>query len=52
VPESSIPDTYQKFWLIDEASSKYFSIVEGHYASGVNSLEFAGFGKNEKRTAW
>lgn len=48
LPESSVPDNYQKFWLIDSLSAKYFSIVEGDYASGVNSLEFAGFGKNEK----
>jgi len=48
VPESSVPNVYQKFWEIDSLSSKYFSIVEGDYASGVNSLKFAGFGKNEK----
>ena len=47
VPESSVPNDYQKFWEIDSLSAKYFSIVEGDYASGVNSLEFAGFGKNE-----
>ena len=48
VPESSVPNDYQKFWSIDSLSTKYFSIVKGQYASGVNSLEFAGFGKNEK----
>lgn len=48
VPEDSTPNEYQKFWLINEASSKYFSIVEGDYASGVNSLQFAGYGKNEE----
>ena len=48
LPESSVPDDYQKFWLIDTASAKYFQINEGDYASGVNSLEFKGFGKNEK----
>jgi len=48
VPESSVPNEYQKFWEIDSLSAKYFSIVEGDYASGVNSLEFSGFGKNEK----
>lgn len=48
VPESSVPNEYQKFWMIDSLSTKYFSIVEGDYASGVNSLKFAGFGKNEK----
>ena len=48
VPEDSTPNDYQKFWLIDEASAKYLEIVEGDYASGVNSLRFAGYGKNEK----
>ena len=48
LPESSIPDDYQKFWLIDSLSAKYFVINEGDYFTGVNSLEFAGFGKNEK----
>ena len=47
LPESSVPDEYQKFWLIDSLSGKYFSIVEGDYASGVNSLQFSGLGKNE-----
>ncbi|MEX0288851.1 MAG: family 16 glycosylhydrolase [Flavobacteriaceae bacterium] len=51
VPESSVPNDYQKFWEIDSLSSKYFTIVEGDYASGVNSLKFAGFGKNEKLEA-
>ena len=40
LPESSIPDDYQKFWLIDTVSAKYFVINKGEYASGVNSLEF------------
>ena len=48
VPESSVPNDYQKFWLIDTASAKYFVINEGDYTTGVNSLEFTGFGKNEK----
>ncbi len=48
LPESSVPDNYQKFWLIDSLSAKYFIINEGDYATGVNSLEFSGFGKNEK----
>ena len=48
LPESSIPDDYQKFWLIDTTSAKYFVINKGDYASGVNSLEFSGFGKGEK----
>ncbi len=47
LPESSVPDDYQKFWLIDSASAQYFQIVEGDYATGVNSLQFTGFGKNE-----
>ncbi len=48
LPESSVPDSYQKFWLMDTMSAKYFVINKGVYASGVNSLEFAGFGKGEK----
>jgi len=48
LPESSIPDEYQKFWLIDTASAKYFVINKGDYHSGVNSLEFTGFGKKQK----
>lgn len=48
VPESSVPNEYQKFWKIDSLSAKYFGINEGDYYSGVNSLEFSGFGKNEK----
>lgn len=48
VPESSVPNDYQKFWEIDSLSSKYLKIVEGDHYSGVNSLEFSGFGKNEK----
>lgn len=48
LPESSIPDDYQKFWLIDTISAKYFVINEGDYASGVNSLEFTGLKKGKK----
>ncbi|MFZ1751963.1 MAG: family 16 glycosylhydrolase [Saprospiraceae bacterium] len=48
LPESSIPDDYQKFWMIDTTSAKYFTIVKGDYATGVNSLRFNGIGKNEK----
>lgn len=48
VPEDSNDNEYQQFWKIDTASAKYFSIVEGDYASGVNSLQFYGFGKNEQ----
>jgi len=47
VPEDSTPNDYQKFWLIDEVSSKYLAIVEGDYATGVNSLKFSGYGKNQ-----
>jgi len=48
VPESSVPDEYQKFWLIDSSASKYLKIVEEERATGVNSLKFTGYGKNEK----
>lgn len=48
LPESSVPDDYQKFWLIDTASAKYFSIVKGQYAKGVNSLAFSGLAKNQE----
>jgi len=48
LPESSIPDAYQKFWLMDSLSTKYFIINKGNYYSGVNSLEFTGFGKGEE----
>ena len=51
LPESSVPDDYQKFWLIDTTSAKYFTIVEGDYATGVNSLRFEGFGKNHEEEA-
>lgn len=47
VPEDSKPNDYQKFWIIDKASAKYLEIVEGDYATGVNSLRFSGYGKNE-----
>jgi beta-glucanase (GH16 family) len=47
VPEDSTPNDYQKFWLIDEGSSKYLSIVHGDYHTGVNSLKFSGYGKNQ-----
>lgn len=51
VPEDSTPNDYQKFWLFDEVSSKYLTIVEGDYATGVNSLRFSGYGKNESLEA-
>lgn len=47
VPEDSEPNEYQKFWIFDEGSSKYLKITEGHYASGVESLQFFGYGKND-----
>jgi len=47
VPEDSDANDYQKFWLFDEGTSKYLKITEGHYASGVESLEFFGYGKND-----
>ncbi|GAL63569.1 family 16 glycosylhydrolase [Algibacter lectus] len=48
VPEDSNTNGYQKFWLFNEGSSKYLKITEGHYASGVEALQFFGYGKNEK----
>ncbi len=47
LPESSVPDEYQKFWLIDSSSAQYLQIVKEERASGVNSLKFTGYGKNE-----
>lgn len=47
VPEDSTPNDYQKFWDIDEGSSKYLSIVHGDYHKGVNSLKFSGYGKTD-----
>ncbi|ADV47770.1 glycoside hydrolase family 16 [Cellulophaga algicola DSM 14237] len=47
VPEDSTPNDYQKFWSIDDSSATYLSIVHGDYASGVNSLKFTGYGKND-----
>jgi len=47
LPEDSTPNAYQKFWIIDEGSSKYLSIVHGDYHKGVNSLKFSGYGKTE-----
>lgn len=51
VPEDSNNNDYQQFWNIDTTSAKYLSIVEGQYATGVNSLQFSGYGKNEKMEA-
>ncbi|MDC0177431.1 family 16 glycosylhydrolase [Polaribacter sp.] len=47
VPEDADANDYQKFWLFDEGSKKYLKITEGHYASGVEALQFLGYGKNE-----
>ncbi len=47
VPEDSIANDYQKFWLFNEESKKYLTIIHGDYATGVNSLKFSGYGKNE-----
>jgi hypothetical protein len=46
-PTNSFNNNYQKFWSFDEESSKYLKIYEGHYASGVESLKFIGYGKNQ-----
>lgn len=47
VPEDATANDYQKFWLFDEGSAKYLKISEGHYASGVEALQFVGYGKND-----
>ncbi|MBR9912736.1 MAG: family 16 glycosylhydrolase [Gammaproteobacteria bacterium] len=47
VPENSENNDYQKFWTIEGGSEKYLTIVEGDYATGVNSLKFSGYGKNQ-----
>ncbi|WP_076417629.1 family 16 glycosylhydrolase [Colwellia sp. UCD-KL20] len=47
VPEDSNNNDYQKFWDFDETSAKYLSIIEGDYATGVNSLELRQIDKNE-----
>ena len=47
VPEDSDANDYQKFWLFEDSSEKYLSIHEGHYNSGVESLKFSGYGKND-----
>ncbi|GAA4235335.1 hypothetical protein GCM10022291_16920 [Postechiella marina] len=47
LPESSVPNNYQKFWILDEDSAKYLSIVHGDYYKGVNSLKFSGYGKTD-----
>ncbi len=40
LPESSIPDDYQKFWLIDDVSKEYLRFADNRGAVGVNSLKF------------
>lgn len=47
VPEDSEANHYQKFWLFSEGSERYLKITEGHYASGVEALQFFGYGKND-----
>ena len=47
VPEDSDANDYQKFWLFSEDSERYLKITEGHYASGVEALQFFGYGKND-----
>ena len=47
VPEDSDANEYQKFWLFSEGSDRYLKITEGHYASGVEALQFFGYGKND-----
>ena len=47
VPEDSDANEYQKFWLFSEGSNRYLKITEGHYASGVEALQFFGYGKND-----
>ena len=47
VPEDADANEYQKFWLFSEGSEKYLKITEGHYASGVEALQFFGYGKND-----
>ena len=47
VPEDSEPNDYQKFWIFEEGSEKYLSIFEGQYNTGVESLKFSGYGKND-----
>ncbi|WP_165732669.1 family 16 glycosylhydrolase [Polaribacter sp. 20A6] len=47
VPEDATANEYQKFWLFSEGSERYLKITEGHYASGVEALQFFGYGKND-----
>ena len=47
VPEDSEANEYQKFWLFSKGSEKYLKITEGHYNSGVEALQFFGYGKND-----
>lgn len=47
VPEDAIANDYQKFWLFSEGSERYLKITEGHYNSGVEALQFFGYGKND-----
>lgn len=47
LPVDKDTNDYQKFWVFDEGSAKYLKIHEGHYSTGVESLKFFGYGKNE-----
>jgi beta-glucanase (GH16 family) len=47
-PEMSVNNDYQKFWQIEGKSAEYFSIIEGDYVTGVNSLEFRPISKTEE----
>ncbi|MBC3759197.1 family 16 glycosylhydrolase [Hyunsoonleella sp. SJ7] len=47
LPVTKEANDYQKFWIFDEDSAKYLQIYEGHYSTGVESLRFVGYGKNE-----
>lgn len=40
VPENAGNNAYQKFWIIDEASSKSFRITHKRWFSGVESLKY------------
>lgn len=47
-PEMSMDNDYQKFWRFDDTSAEYLSIIEGDYATGVNSLQFRAISKTEE----
>lgn len=47
-PTKPTDKNYQQFWYIDNKSAEYLSIIEGEYATGVNSLQFRHIDKTEK----